>query len=285
MSRTIAAAIATLLTSTSPPRQSPKSLLVTNGVNAHELAHPVHGDKPDPRAARSSPKSRFTVPSHQQGFIIPVKLATPTPNRKAVMSRLLFLLAIPLLSSSAFAQQRESHRQYKLALFAGGTVAGGHVLGLSTGRTYTFAGAQLALPIAKVGPGTLHYLFEFVPITYLREPRTASLDSRALSQRNRFVYGVGASPIGFEYDLPSHRALTPFGDFSGGIVRFTDRAFSPLGARFNFTVALGGGVSVRPRYSPPLKFGYRYLHISNANISDRNPGGDFQLLYVGVVLH
>ena len=38
-------------------------------------------------------------------------------------------------------------------------------------------------------------------------------------------------------------------------------------------------------FAPPLRLGYRYTHISNANIATRNPGGDFQLLYLGVAVH
>src|SRR5947209_5932438 len=188
------------------------------------------------------------------------------------------IAAVLLGALTARAQTIEPPRhRYEFALFAGGTVAGGHALGFSHGRSYTFLGAQLATPIARLGPGILRYRFELLPVIYLREPKFAALDSHALTAQNRYVYGIGANPVAFDYGFQAHHHLAPFADFSGGLVHFSDRAFSPAGARFNFTVALGGGVNIHPDHLPRLKLGYRYLHISNANIANRNPGGDFQL--------
>jgi opacity protein-like surface antigen len=54
---------------------------------------------------------------------------------------------------------------------------------------------------------------------------------------------------------------------------------------FNFTAQLGGGVQLFTfsRHAA-LDLGYKYHHISNANLGDKNPGMDSHMVFVGVSL-
>jgi opacity protein-like surface antigen len=49
-----------------------------------------------------------------------------------------------------------------------------------------------------------------------------------------------------------------------------------------FTIDFGGGVNIFLRQRQALTLGYRYQHLSNANISAHNPGTDANTFYVGV---
>ena len=194
--------------------------------------------------------------------------------RELTVVRLACLVAISFLM----------HAQ-QITVIAGGTGGGGHSFGFSSDRNYTFGAVQFAFPIAHPAGGTFFYRFDAIPVSYLREPRLVAFDSRRLSPDNHFIYGGGANPLAFEYDTPRFHRTHPFADYTGGFLYFSRRVFSPLASQFNFTTSLGGGFLFQPPHAPPLRLGYRYTHISNANIATRNPGGDFQLLYLGVAVH
>jgi lipid A 3-O-deacylase len=55
--------------------------------------------------------------------------------------------------------------------------------------------------------------------------------------------------------------------------------------QFNFTAQLGGGVQLfTSSRRAALDLGYKYHHISNANLGNRNPGMDSHMLFIGVSL-
>jgi len=54
------------------------------------------------------------------------------------------------------------------------------------------------------------------------------------------------------------------------------------GTRFNLSVDLQAGLYVYGRSGrSTVVMGYKYLHISNANLSRLNPGVDFQVIFAG----
>jgi hypothetical protein len=96
----------------------------------------------------------------------------------------------------------------------------------------------------------------------------------------RTVYGAGLTPIGFEFDFRRRYRVQPFANLGGGFIYFTDPIPGSFGARFNFTLELGGGVQlVSPRRA--LRFGYKFHHISSAGRALNNPGFDSNVIYVG----
>ena len=55
--------------------------------------------------------------------------------------------------------------------------------------------------------------------------------------------------------------------------------------QFNFTAQLGGGVQLfTSSRRTAIDLGYKYHHISNANLGNQNPGMDSHMLFVGVSL-
>jgi hypothetical protein len=103
----------------------------------------------------------------------------------------------------------------------------------------------------------------------------------ALNQRER-AYGSGLSPVGFQADfLPLHR-VQPFLSTDGGFIYFDQRVLSPQGSQFMYTIDFGTGVNIFHHKNQAITIGYRYQHLSNANISHHNPGTDANTFYVGV---
>jgi hypothetical protein len=96
------------------------------------------------------------------------------------------------------------------------------------------------------------------------------------------AYGSGLSPEGFQLDLLPRRRVQPFFSHDGGFIYFSQRVLSPEGSRFMYTVDLGAGVNIFRKGRQAVTIGYRYQHLSNANISAHNPGTDTNTFYVGV---
>ncbi len=125
----------------------------------------------------------------------------------------------------------------------------------------------------------MRYSPEITALAMLDEENWAPVDP--LTQRRR-TYGSGISPEGFQVDFRPHSRVQPFLSNNGGFIYFTDRVLSPQGSRFMYTIDFGGGVNIFRKRTQAVTIGYRYQHLSNANISLHNPGTDANTFYVGV---
>jgi hypothetical protein len=129
---------------------------------------------------------------------------------------------------------------------------------------------------------TMRYSPEMTPIAMIDWPTPTSPPAgTAFNQRKR-VYGSGVSPVGFQWDfLPLHR-VQPFFSGDGGFIYFSDRVLSPQGSQFMYTIDYGAGFNIFHHKNQAITIGYRYQHLSNANISHHNPGTDANTFYVGI---
>jgi hypothetical protein len=94
-------------------------------------------------------------------------------------------------------------------------------------------------------------------------------------------FGAGFTPEGFQIDyLPMHK-VQPFLSNNGGFVYYADRVLSPQGSQWMYTIDFGTGVNIFVKPRDALTLGFRYQHLSNANISVHNPGTDADTFYVG----
>ena len=115
----------------------------------------------------------------------------------------------------------------------------------------------------------------------------AMLDERMPPNKNPFTqrkrtYGSGISPVGFRANFFPASRVQPFLSTDGGILYFTDRVLSPQGSQFMYTVDFGGGFQIFRKERQAISIGYRYQHLSNANISLHNPGTDTNVFYIAV---
>jgi len=126
----------------------------------------------------------------------------------------------------------------------------------------------------------VRYSPELTAIALLDWP-TPNAKASFLKQRTR-VYGSGVSPVGIQWDFLPLRKVEPFLSTNGGMVYYGDRVLSPQGSQFMYTIDYGAGFNFFRHGNQAVTIGYRYQHLSNANISHHNPGTDTNLFYVGI---
>lgn len=164
-------------------------------------------------------------------------------------------------------------------------------LSLMSGHIWGFAGDVKYMPVdlrysyefyRHHESWTMRYSPEMTAIAMLDWPTpTPHPAVNDLYQRKR-AYGSGISPVGFQWDfLPLHR-VQPFFSGDGGFIYFDKPVLSPQGSQFMYTVDYGAGFNIFHHRNQAITIGYRYQHLSNANISHHNPGTDTNTFYVGV---
>jgi opacity protein-like surface antigen len=125
---------------------------------------------------------------------------------------------------------------------------------------------------------TARYSPEVTALAWLDEP-VVDGNNNVIGRKHTF--GSGVSPVGFQVDFRPSRRVQPFWSNNAGMIYFAQRVLSPQGSQFMFTVDFGGGVNIHLAGHRALTIGYRYEHLSNANISLHNPGTDADTFYVG----
>jgi hypothetical protein len=97
------------------------------------------------------------------------------------------------------------------------------------------------------------------------------------------VYGFAFTPIGFTVDLAQHFTAHPFFETNGGMIASTEPipVNVPNATSVNFLFDFGGGLVWRLDQRHSVRFGYKFLHISNAGRTAVNPGVDNNVLYAG----
>lgn len=93
--------------------------------------------------------------------------------------------------------------------------------------------------------------------------------------------GGGASPVGFRLAFHPMSPIQPFVSTNAGFVYFHNRVLSPQGSQFMYTIDFGAGATIYQGRKQAVTIGYRYQHLSNANISFHNPGTDANTFYFG----
>jgi hypothetical protein len=202
------------------------------------------------------------------------------------------LLAPVFLLASAVAQASEAGygtRGGELSTWSSFSVGGnGHIFGFSQNRDLYLTGVRYGWTIGhwkKLGGMNLRYCPEIIPIAYLRDRVVngvpVALDRFAFPRipSDRYVYGGGANPVGLQMNFRRGKRLQPLWDFEGGFLYFTERVLARRGSQFQFTVATGPAAQIFLTQRTALTFGYHYHHLSNANISNSNPGVDTNQIY------
>jgi hypothetical protein len=162
-------------------------------------------------------------------------------------------------------------------------------LSLISGHVWGYAPDVKYMPIDVsysylFNPNSTHWAFRYAPeITALAmlDERTLVPNKSPLTQRQR-AYGSGVSPVGFRANLVPDGRVQPYVSGDGGFIYFNQRVLSPQGSQFMYTVDFGAGLQFFRKKRQSWSLGYRYQHLSNANISHHNPGTDANTFYVAV---
>ena len=180
------------------------------------------------------------------------------------------LAAILLLcTSAAFAQARPEDGGHELELWAGG----GHSVPGGRSQTAVFnAGGRYGWILTRPhGPGFLKGRFEYavdaVPVFLVSQPGNPA-------------YGAGVNPLNLKWDFATRGDVVPYFELSGGTL-FTSHEVPPGTSTVNFT----SGATIGAHFLGDERnwsVEVRYLHISNAGLTNPNPGVNTVQVRVGI---
>jgi hypothetical protein len=155
----------------------------------------------------------------------------------------------------------------------------GHVWGYAKDVKYMPIDVRYSYELEHWNHWTMRYSPEITALAMLDEPVPNQTNPELLRKR---TYGSGVSPVGFQSDFFPSKRVQPFLSTDGGFIYFMDRVLSPQGSQFMYTVDFGTGINIFRKERQAVSIGYRYQHLSNANISQHNPGMDANTFYVSV---
>ena len=161
-------------------------------------------------------------------------------------------------------------------------------LSLMTGHIWGYAPDVKYMPIDVnysylLNPNSHRWAFRYAPeVTAL-----AMLDEKSFKPKDRYTqrqraYGAGVSPVGFRTSFFPDSRVQPYFSGVGGFIYFDQPVLSPQGSQFMYTIDFGTGLQFFRKKRQAWSLGYRYQHLSNANISHHNPGTDANTFYVAV---
>lgn len=221
------------------------------------------------------------------------KGSVPTRVLARIMAALLLSLPSALVGQQAVVSSPAPPRnsrwhgpggRHEVSLWWGYSGFSGDVWGAAHSVTYMPIGIQYSYEFLRHNESwSLRYSPEITPyarISWLQPDAITNVVSA--SSPRLHTSGSGASPVGVRLSLHPMAAVQPFLSTNGGFIYFRDRVLSAQGSQFMYTIDFGAGVKLYQRRNQAITIGYRYQHLSNANISIHNPGTDANTFYFGV---
>jgi hypothetical protein len=209
-----------------------------------------------------------------------MRYASRHPNNSAVEA---YLADVLPASTPAPADWQGPGGRHEFGMWWGLSVMSGHIWGYAGDVKYMPIDLRYSYEFHRHRQTwTMRYSPEMTALAMLDWPTPNTTPSGTTYNQRTRIYGSGLSPVGFQADFfPLHR-VQPFLSTDGGFIYFDDRALSPQGSQFMYTIDFGTGVNIFHHKNQAITIGYRYQHLSNANISLHNPGTDANTFYVGV---
>lgn len=164
-------------------------------------------------------------------------------------------------------------------------------LSLISGHIWGYASDIKYMPIDLnysylINPDSTRWSFRYAPeltaVAMLDQPTPGATSATSKFDRRERTYGSGVSPVGFRASFYPASRVQPYVSGDGGFIYFGDRVLSPQGSQFMYTVDYGAGLQFFRKRRQAFSIGYRYQHLSNANISHHNPGTDANTFYLAI---
>jgi hypothetical protein len=200
----------------------------------------------------------------------------------------LLILAL-LLTASASQAQSGGVRDDALGLSIGYSWVSPQQWGIIQNRHVTMVSARIETQLVRGARATLVHTFE-LPVTIVarkssrvtnacwpREPSICMRDTSSSAEA-----GFGVLPLGLKLYMGPHGTSRLFVNAAGGISAFSGNVPTVDARRFNFMAEAGIGVELPAPGRRRVIFGYKYVHVSNADTAPSNPGLDANLVYVGL---
>lgn len=178
--------------------------------------------------------------------------------------------------------------RHQFEFLAGYSPQSATLIGTTENRRFVLAGFEYSYRCwvwrdtsISFTPGILPAAILLQAAEYLYTYRNGSYALRQTP--SHAVYGFGILPIGFMVDFARRRVIHPFFELRGGIIASTEpipvNTIDATG--LNFLFDFGGGIQWAVANRRAISFGYKFLHISNADTTPTNPGIDNNVFYAG----
>jgi opacity protein-like surface antigen len=214
--------------------------------------------------------------AQENASIAPVTLGLSVPTVEVVQPP-------PATQTSSSGWQGPGGR-HEFGAWWGFSGISGHVWGFAGDVKYMPMGLRYSYEFMRHRQDwTLRYSPELTALARIDWLQPDSVNNVVTSQSPRMrTYGSGFSPVGLRWGFRSLSTVQPFFSTNAGFLYFADRVLSPQGSQWMYTIDFGAGFNVFHHSRQAVTVGYRYQHLSNANISSHNPGTDANTFYVGV---
>jgi hypothetical protein len=155
----------------------------------------------------------------------------------------------------------------------------GHIWGFAKDVKYMPIDVRYSYLVSEHPTWQFRYSPELTALAMIDWPTPGNSNPQLERTRG---YGSGVSPVGFQTDFLTTHRVQPFLSTNGGFVYFDQRVLSPQGSEWMYTIDYGAGINIFRKARQAVTIGYRYQHLSNADISHHNPGTDTNTFYVGI---
>lgn len=190
------------------------------------------------------------------------------------------------------AQQAPDYKKNEFATWGGYSFDSPQVFGTESDRRFGVLALRYGRTFLDRKLFSLEYTADVFPVEIMRQPSfiacviltSTGFFSAFCPVGRESVYGGGMSPLGLKANFLRRRRFQPFAAVSVGFIE-TVRPIPedvPTGTQFNFTFDFQAGFQhFNATRTRSWMFGYKLEHISNAYISNLDPGVDNNLFFVG----
>ena len=187
------------------------------------------------------------------------------------------LLLLPLLVSTAWTQDNVSEKQnrdWDISVWVAGATGEEHLNSFSEAQILSgglFVGRTLTGQMGRGWRrGNLEFGMSLIPLFVHFTPQR--------------LYGGGFEPVVLRWNSSFRvRRIAPYIELAGGGVRTNGNLPAGNTSDFNFTARGGGGIRISTRPRQAVDVGFRWWHISNANLGLQNP--EFNGIQLSVGYH
>jgi hypothetical protein len=169
--------------------------------------------------------------------------------------------------------------RHEFSLWGGFSPNSPSLIGAAQYRSLSTLALRYSRSLKSTRLATFKYTFEAIPLAFIRQPVSHGVWEDRTRRESRF--GAGLSPVGAQMNLRPRSRVQPFTEGNLGFLYFTRPTPYTNTTNFNFTFTMGAGVQTFTSPRRSMTFGYKYHHLSNANMTTMNPGLDSNVFYVG----
>ncbi len=167
----------------------------------------------------------------------------------------------------------------EFAIRSEGSFFSGHTWGRTQDRTLGMLDFRYTRRFFSSRYFEMKYAVTAIPVAFFGD-KAIFAATPADQQRRQYVYAAGGSPVGFQFTFRRGKRVQPFIVTDEGALYFARPILVTNGERFNFIIDYGIGTQIFTSPGRAVTIGYRYFHISNADLAG-NPGNDQNLFFLG----